>query len=164
MSTFHAVNTGLAPEPYNRNGEETTPTTPRPNAAPDSHPQPLTRLDDATTPTRASFSGLASQKPLPTSPFPAAVSAPETTEAVTNSPARNDSQRSTKSRDSEDVDMDDSDDGQEGSDEESVNADGTRSTKKKKSQRFWCTEYPPCNLSFTRSEHLARHIRCIKIL
>lgn len=46
-----------------------------------------------------------------------------------------------------------------GSDDDSVNADGTRSSKKKKSQRFYCTDYPPCNLSFTRSEHLARHIR-----
>lgn len=46
-----------------------------------------------------------------------------------------------------------------GSDDESVSADGTRSSKKKKSQRFYCTEFPPCNLSFTRSEHLARHIR-----
>jgi len=45
-----------------------------------------------------------------------------------------------------------------GSDEDSVNADGSRS-KKKKSQRFYCTDYPPCSLSFTRSEHLARHIR-----
>jgi hypothetical protein len=45
-----------------------------------------------------------------------------------------------------------------GSDEESVDADGTKN-KKKKSQRFYCTDYPPCNLSFTRSEHLARHIR-----
>jgi sulfite reductase beta subunit-like hemoprotein len=44
------------------------------------------------------------------------------------------------------------------SDEESVNADDTKS-KKKKSQRFYCTGFPPCNLSFTRSEHLARHIR-----
>lgn len=165
MSTFHAVNTGLAPEPYNRNGEETTPTTPRPNTAPDNHPQTLTRLDDATTPTRATFSALSSQRPLPASPFPAAVSLPETAEAEKKSPVRHDSQRSTKSRDSEDVDMDDSDEGQEGSDEEeSVNADGTRSTKKKKSQRFWCTDYPPCNLSFTRSEHLARHIRCVTII
>jgi uncharacterized Zn-finger protein len=58
--------------------------------------------------------------------------------------------------------MDDSEDGQSGSDEEEdVNEDGTRSTKKKKSQKFWCTDYPPCNLSFTRSEHLARHIRCV---
>jgi hypothetical protein len=54
----------------------------------------------------------------------------------------------------------DSEDGEEGSDDESViNADGTKSTKKKKSQRFYCTDYPPCGLSFTRSEHLARHIR-----
>jgi hypothetical protein len=30
--------------------------------------------------------------------------------------------------------------------------------RKKKSQRFCCTDYPPCQLSFTRSEHLARHI------
>lgn len=44
------------------------------------------------------------------------------------------------------------------SDDESVNGDGTKS-KKKKSQRFYCTDYPPCSLSFTRSEHLARHIR-----
>ncbi len=62
-----------------------------------------------------------------------------------------------------DVDMDDSDgEGQQddgGSDDESVNADGTKSNKKKKSQRFYCTDFPPCNLSFTRSEHLARHIR-----
>lgn len=59
------------------------------------------------------------------------------------------------------MDMDDSDGegiADDGSDEESVNADGTKS-KKKKSQRFYCTDYPPCNLSFTRSEHLARHIR-----
>lgn len=33
------------------------------------------------------------------------------------------------------------------------------SDKKKNGQRFYCTGYPPCNLSFTRSEHLARHIR-----
>ena len=46
-----------------------------------------------------------------------------------------------------------------GSDDESVGADSSRSGKKKKSQRFYCTEYPPCSLSFTRSEHLARHIR-----
>lgn len=64
-----------------------------------------------------------------------------------------------------DIDMEDSD-GEAGtaedggaSDDDSVNADGSRSSKKKKSQRFYCTDYPPCNLSFTRSEHLARHIR-----
>lgn len=31
--------------------------------------------------------------------------------------------------------------------------------KKKKGQKFFCKGYGSCNLSFTRSEHLARHIR-----
>ncbi|KAF2857961.1 hypothetical protein K470DRAFT_260316 [Piedraia hortae CBS 480.64] len=38
-------------------------------------------------------------------------------------------------------------------------SDSHRPLKKKKGQRFSCTEFPPCQLSFTRSEHLARHIR-----
>jgi C2H2 transcription facotor len=130
-------------------------TTPRPNAA-----SRLEPADDATTPTRATFSAAASgQKPLPTSPFPPSVQIPESTDR----PKRDNSQHSSKSsnRDSIDIDMDESDGegADEVSDDESVNADGTRSGKKKKSQRFYCTDYPPCNLSFTRSEHLARHIR-----
>lgn len=52
------------------------------------------------------------------------------------------------------------DDGPEGSDQEE-NGSSYRPQKKKKSQRFFCTDYPPCNLSFTRSEHLARHIRSV---
>jgi len=62
---------------------------------------------------------------------------------------------------SQDVDMDDSDDGDGdgGSDGESIDGETGRPTKKKKGQRFFCTDFPPCNLSFTRSEHLARHIR-----
>ncbi|KAH7327806.1 hypothetical protein B0I35DRAFT_346064 [Stachybotrys elegans] len=131
-------------------------TTPRPNAASRLESTP----DDATTPTRATFSAAASgQKPLPTSPFPQSVQIPESTDR----PKRDNSQHSSKSsnRDSVDIDMDDSDGegADDVSDDESVNADGTRSGKKKKSQRFYCTDYPPCNLSFTRSEHLARHIR-----
>ena len=139
---------------------------------------PSSVMDDATTPTRATFrnsgdaaaaiiaasgsAALASQKPLPTSPFPQAVQVPEPSEKTL--PKRENSQHSRKSGDSEDVDMNDSDaeDGagdDAGSDDDSVNADGTKSKNKKKSQRFYCTDYPPCNLSFTRSEHLARHIR-----
>ncbi|RDW73697.1 C2H2 and C2HC zinc finger-2 [Coleophoma crateriformis] len=153
MATFRPVNTSMAPEPYNRSGEEITPTTPRPKTAP-------TPRDDATTPTRATFGAMASQRPLPESPFPAAMSVPEKASSEQASAHRGESQFSTKSRESEDVDMGgDSDNDEEGSDEESVNADGSRSSKKKKSQRFYCTDYPPCNLSFTRSEHLARHIR-----
>ncbi|KAK4642342.1 Up in starvation [Podospora bellae-mahoneyi] len=136
----------------------TTMTTPRPSTAPSQASRPV---DEATTPTRANFGtgALASQKPLPTSPFPESVQVPEPTTEST--PKRENSQHSRKSRDSDDMDMDDSDGehGEEvGSDDDSENADGTKS-KKKKSQRFYCTDYPPCNLSFTRSEHLARHIR-----
>lgn len=141
---------------------------------------PSSVMDDATTPTRATFrnsgdaaaaiiaasgsAALASQKPLPTSPFPQAVQVPEPSEKTL--PKRENSQHSRKSGDSEDVDMNDSDaeDGagdDAGSDDDSVNADGTKSKNKKKSQRFYCTDYPPCNLSFTRSEHLARHIRYV---
>jgi C2H2 transcription facotor len=139
-----------------------SPLTPRPNMASES--EPSTHADDSTTPTRATFSSTAAgQKPLPSSPFPQAVQVPE----VSDQPKR-DSPHSAVTdprRDSMDMDMDDSDgeaaDDAGGSDEDSVNADGTRSSKKKKSQRFYCTEYPPCNLSFTRSEHLARHIRYV---
>ncbi|KAL4772118.1 hypothetical protein BDW60DRAFT_43935 [Aspergillus nidulans var. acristatus] len=47
----------------------------------------------------------------------------------------------------------------EGSDHGSERKEHAPPTKKKKGQRFYCTDFPPCNLSFTRSEHLARHIR-----
>jgi len=46
-----------------------------------------------------------------------------------------------------------------GSENDSVDGDSERPSKKKKGQRFFCTDFPPCQLSFTRSEHLARHIR-----
>ncbi|KAL8668065.1 MAG: hypothetical protein Q9202_000043 [Teloschistes flavicans] len=52
-----------------------------------------------------------------------------------------------------------SDEGEAASDDESVDAETGRPSKKKKGQKFYCTDFPPCNLSFTRSEHLARHIR-----
>jgi hypothetical protein len=153
MATFRPVNTALAQESNMRSGIDTGPATPRPSTAP--HPEPM--RDDATTPTRANFGTLAAQRPLPAGDFPADITVPST-----SSPGKQTSLHrgdSTKSRGSEDVDMDESDEGEDGSDEESVNADGTRSSKKKKSQRFYCQDYPPCNLSFTRSEHLARHIR-----
>ncbi|KAM7185795.1 Biofilm and cell wall regulator 1 [Rhypophila sp. PSN 637] len=158
-ATFRPVNSPLAPADTPKEETMASPMTPRPSTAPSQTPRPM---DDATTPTRASFgnSALASQKPLPTSPFPESVQVPESSESKV--PTRENSQRSRQSKDSDEMDMDESDDeaGDDagGSDEETVNADGTKS-KKKKSQRFYCTDYPPCNLSFTRSEHLARHIR-----
>ena len=162
-TTFSPVNTTLVSDPHGRNGEEANPLTPRPSTAPTSQLHPQMPRDDARTPTRATF-GLDNQRPLPpaSSPFvpPTPLSSNEEQSQQTGL-ARGDSQHSTESRDSGDVDMDSEDNGEEGSeDDASVNADGTRSTKKKgKSQRFYCLEYPPCNLSFTRSEHLARHIR-----
>jgi C2H2 transcription facotor len=50
------------------------------------------------------------------------------------------------------------DDSQDGGDDGTDGGD-SRLSKKKKPQRFFCTDFPPCTLSFTRSEHLARHIR-----
>jgi C2H2 transcription facotor len=57
------------------------------------------------------------------------------------------------------MDLDDKDEEEEESDGEGEEGDGDAASRKKKGQRFFCTGYPPCNLSFTRSEHLARHIR-----
>lgn len=57
-----------------------------------------------------------------------------------------------------DMDMDDDDD-ELGSDNDADSGEADSASRKKKGQRFFCTGYPPCNLSFTRSEHLARHIR-----
>lgn len=147
----------------------TSPTTPRPSTAPQYLPPPKqTAMDDATTPTRATFGAgtMAQQKPLPSSPFPEGIQVPEDT-AESKPSSREASHQPKRSRDSAEMDLDESedkdtpggDDDAESDDEDSVNADGTRSSKKKKSQRFYCTDYPPCNLSFTRSEHLARHIR-----
>lgn len=71
---------------------------------------------------------------------------------------REGSHRSTLSMDTtQDTEMADAKDDPEASDNDS-NSDEPPS-KKKKGQRFFCTDFPPCNLSFTRSEHLARHIR-----
>lgn len=159
MSGFQAVNTTLlVPEhPPARLGEETTPTTPRP---PKFFAEEV-RGDEASakTPTRNSF-GLAAQRPLPSSPFTPAREL-STTPSRSGELSRENSHRSTHSVDSQDVEMGDEDDGHDGSDGESVNSDTTRPSKKKKGQRFFCTDFAPCQLSFTRSEHLARHIRCV---
>ncbi|KAH6608859.1 c2h2 transcription factor [Trichoderma cornu-damae] len=165
-AAFRPVNTPLTAEIPRQDMMPPKKSSPRPSTAPQSQLQPPPSSDDGKTPTRASFNSvnMTGQRPLLTSPFP---QLPSTAEPTDNALPHDVSQRSTKSpkRNSLDVDMDDSDgetgtveDGA-GSDAESLNADGSRSNKKKKSQRFYCTDYPPCNLSFTRSEHLARHIR-----
>jgi hypothetical protein len=172
MSTFQAVNTTLTvPDPpQGRPGDETTPTTPRPNNRffAESKGGEKARTEDlsARTPTRNSFAGLAGQRPLPSSPFTSARDLSETPSNSNKSDlSRENSHRSTHSvASAQDVQMGDGDgdeDDKDGSDNESVTSDSNRPSKKKKGQRFFCTEFPPCNLSFTRSEHLARHIRYV---
>lgn len=167
MSGFRAVNTTLTvPEPPpGHSGEETTPTTPRPNKLFGAdqhlhhHPHDQRQLDDqsAKTPTRDSFGGLAGQRPLPSDPSAAAPDSKK--QQRNNTLRRGNSDHSPRSADNKDVVMDD-EDGHAASENESVNSD-SRPAKKKKGQRFFCTDFPPCQLSFTRSEHLARHIRSV---
>ncbi|KAF2639910.1 hypothetical protein P280DRAFT_22255 [Massarina eburnea CBS 473.64] len=158
MSVFQAVNTTLSvPDPPpGRPGDETTPTTPRPNSKFFTDPK---SAEDASakTPTRNSFAGLAAQRPLPSSPFTPSRELSSTPSR--HSVSRENSHRSSQSVGSQDVEMGGGDDEALGSDDESVNGDSKQTSKKKKGQRFFCTDFPPCHLSFTRSEHLARHIR-----
>lgn len=159
MAAFQSVNAVLTPpRPFFKQEEVPSATTEH-NAGPSSAGPSTSKLDDAKTPTKASFAALPSQNDSKAGEPSSAAGTSEFKKAA----KRESAQYSTKSRDSEDVEMDDSDGDDDGSDEDSIAADGTRSTKKKKSQRFFCTEYPPCNLSFTRSEHLARHIRFVKL-
>ena len=164
MTTFQSVNVSLGPRD---SGEATTPTTPR---APIDRiarqpPLPIREGPEATTPTRDSFAAANGKRALPISPLSS--SFPEPPWASRNErrdePGNTDSPHASN-RASQDFDMARSDDGEDGSDAESVDDESGRpSKKKKKGQRFFCTDYPPCKLSFTRSEHLARHIRFVAV-
>ncbi|GAB7346661.1 hypothetical protein MBLNU459_g1790t1 [Dothideomycetes sp. NU459] len=167
MSAPRTVKTTLSVPSRKRsvsNAEELTPTTPRPNARfSDKPPTDMVPEESATsTPTRHDFGGLHGQRPLPDEPFTPAKMGDRSTPAGLV-PSRGNSHRSVHSHhssDSQDVEMADDDEGEDMSDDESVASDSQRpSKKKKKGQRFFCTDFPPCQLSFTRSEHLARHIR-----
>ena len=72
---------------------------------------------------------------------------------------RRDSEEAGSSAIDMDMDLDDDEDGEPISDDDGESGDPDSASRKKKGQRFFCTGYPPCSLSFTRSEHLARHIR-----
>ena len=162
-TTFSTASTALALEPQSQIQHERSPTTPRPNTT---KPPPIAPQinDPASTPTRASFS-LPGQMSLPTEPFSPAASFSNMDSTSLERGDSTRSKRSARSRDSGDMDMD-GDDVESDSTEGSLNPDGTQSKKKKKknTQKFFCTQYPPCRLSFTRSEHLARHIRQVASL
>jgi uncharacterized Zn-finger protein len=118
----------------------------------------------AKTPTRHSFGGVLGQRPLPdeTAGLSRAGSSPRKGHEGSK---RDSSHFATPThRDGQDIEMgegEDDGDEDEGSDNDSVDGDSERPSKKKKGQRFFCTDFPPCQLSFTRSEHLARHIRLV---
>ena len=161
-----STTTGLRPEdiawdnndrPLKRGHEEVvTPTTPRP---PSSQTFQSLSAEVSTEPVvdaqgHGSLPGDEASRPPTTFAFPAQ---PEPQRGMLYRGSSQTSMHSSMAVD--DVDMDGSEDDQDGSDNDTENGDPGRSSKKKKGQRFFCTEYPPCNLSFTRSEHLARHIR-----
>lgn len=167
MTTFQSVNMSLGPRSHTNEG--TTPTTPRTFRDTANAPLlPSSEPNDASgpsTPTRISFAGTSTKRALPTSPFSGGFPAPSQSASTTprETLRRADSQRSAQSTGSQDIGMDDSEDGEDGSDAESTDVETGRPSKKKKGQRFFCTDFPPCNLSFTRSEHLARHIRYVML-
>lgn len=163
------VNTSLSAPVRSQLGEDTTPTTPKPNARFSSQPPKEIPAEESapSTPTTRDFAGVAGQRPLPSEPL-SSVQTPSRKREEAGTLQRDESYRSAKSQrsvDSDDVEMADGDMDEaaedEGSDNESVTSDSQRPSKKKKGQRFFCTEFPPCQLSFTRSEHLARHIRSV---
>jgi C2H2 transcription facotor len=165
MTAFQSVNIGLPLKEYPN--DATTPTTPRApvSASSQTVSMPITQASAPTTPTRLNFGGTDGQRPLPSASFSTSFSSEPSTphQAEPGKLNRGSSHQSTRSNDSQDIDMDDDDDEEANSDAESVDGETDRPSKKKKGLRFFCTDYPPCNLSFTRSEHLARHIRWVPI-
>lgn len=160
ITTFHAVNSaGLAKDAHMEDTSEvTTPTTPKAQASqipPHSDPKvnntPL-RISSATPPPPTDIS---LQRPFSDNSSNSVSTSDLSQETVSQST----SQRSTQSRNGAEMEVDGSEDDQDGSGDETEGGDSGRPSKKKKGQRFFCTDFPPCSLSFTRSEHLARHIR-----
>ena len=170
VAEFSTTNTALDTPEVVKISDEQTPATPKPTIV--TTPEPVTdaTVEDSltSTPTRYSFAGVLGQLPLPDDPFTPSQQADHLGDA-TPSLKRDASTRSSISQaadGAQDVEMgegedDDGGEDEDGSDNDSVNSDSQRPSKKKKGQRFFCTDFPPCQLSFTRSEHLARHIRYV---
>ena len=140
----------------NMREEVLTPTTPRAHIPTEASAPEMPAPSPPTTLDLNPATSLPGQLPLPSSPM-----APPTENSLKRHILeRGASQNSVQSSVAvDDMDLDRSDEEEDdGSDNDTENGDG-RASKKKKGQRFFCTDFPPCNLSFTRSEHLARHIR-----
>ena len=172
MDTSTAVETTLTAPINTQTDQEPTPTTPKARTGPfQDLPQDATVRDSSpNTPASHSIDGDSRHTPLPDGPMtPINTSTKRSTpfdslESLDTSPR---SIQSTDGGEPQDVEMGDALDSNnggadDGSEDESVTSESQRPSKKKKGQRFFCTEFPPCQLSFTRSEHLARHIRYVR--
>ena len=161
MAAFVTVNTELSPPATEQTGNERTPTTPKVSttSAQQVAREAMNAVQEPRAPVQQTSDGLAGQQPLPEEGLPS---------PQNNEPAQHEHQGvkragSHQVEELNDVEMGEGEenpaDEEDASDNESVTSDSQRPSKKKKGQRFFCTEFPPCTLSFTRSEHLARHIR-----
>ena len=128
-------------------------------------PSHTRRSEDPNTPTTPKASQVPTidrSQPMPTQPPPQAppqISSTSESTTTQPEPPLQPSQPAVESPDVDSMDLDDVEKDDEDSDEDEDGVEGDAASRKKKGQRFFCTGYPPCNLSFTRSEHLARHIR-----
>lgn len=175
MSTFRSIN---FLESSSIGGEKMNQTSPlqEPNNASRPPPPPTTNPandDGAATPTKANFNSASrgAQRTLPRGSSPSRSTShkqasrppsPATT-FEPHTPQRTVSTRSIQSS-NDDMDLDMSPMDRAGSDDSAVHSgDDTKKNKKQKTM-FYCTGWPGCNLGFTRSEHLARHIRYLSFL
>jgi len=165
MSAFRAVNTAIAGGDLPPGqSEEATPTTPKPFPVEPFAAQAKDEDMAAKTPTRDSFAGIIGQKPLPELPAiqPKPSDRPDSKMGADDDKIETTEEHNASDSQNADVEMTDSPDGKEGSPQSVEERDESgKPSKKKKGQRFFCTDWPPCELSFTRSEHLARHIRYV---
>lgn len=123
-----------------------------------SHHRHAEEVDTPTTPRASRPPPLHTTEPLPIPPSaPAPEGTPSSSLQSNTEPSAPSSDNEPAQPDSMDIDDPEKDD--QDSDDEGDATEGDGTSRKKKGQRFFCTGYPPCNLSFTRSEHLARHIR-----
>lgn len=129
----------------------------KPDADAPTTPRPVVRVQSPGPQDIATINRPASSSPQPKSNPPDTGSG--TPQPVSDEPDDGTQKADHKRSNSEVMEVDDSADEQDASDNDADQGDGSSSARKKKGQRFFCTGYPPCNLSFTRSEHLARHIR-----
>jgi hypothetical protein len=133
-------------------GEPTTPTTPRPQL----HSNNQVDAIRQSMPESSQYDATGQRQPA--SQYPE-LPTPGHSAAIAGDDVRLPHSAGTRGESWVSMDVDDSDHDQDGSDNDTENGDVDGSSRKKKGQRFFCTGYPPCSLSFTRSEHLARHIR-----